>query len=61
MVRASIKDEAIRLVESLPEDFTWDDLLYVIYVCQATQSGLEASREGRVVSLEVARARFECA
>lgn len=59
MESGSLRDEAIRLVEGLPANFTWDDLMHEIYVRQAIDAGLAASREGRVVPLEDVRARFE--
>jgi len=58
MTKATIKDEARRLVELLPEDATWEDLQYKIYVCQAIEAGLNDVREGRTVPLEEARRRF---
>jgi hypothetical protein len=59
MESTSLRDEAIRLVEGLPANFTWDDLMHEIYVRQAIEAGLEASRNGRIVPLEEARARLE--
>jgi predicted transcriptional regulator len=58
MTIATIKDEARRLVEGLPDDATWEDLQYQIYFRQAVQAGLKDSQEGRVVPLEEARRRF---
>ncbi len=58
MIRPTIKEEAHRLVERLPEDATWEDLQYEIYFRQAVGAGLEDSREGRTVPLEEARRRF---
>ena len=58
MTTATVKDEARRLVDNLPEDATWEDLLYQIYFRQAVEAGLKDSREGRVVSLDEARRRF---
>jgi hypothetical protein len=52
---ASIKAEARRLVDQLPEDATWDDLMYQIYVRQAIEAGLQDSREGRTASVEEVR------
>jgi predicted transcriptional regulator len=54
MEAVNIKDEARRLIERLPDDVTWDDLMHEIYVRQAIEAGLEDSREGRVTdSIEV--------
>lgn len=58
MPSTSVKDEARRLVERLPEDATWEDLHYQIYFRQAVESGLKDSREGRTVSHQEARGRF---
>lgn len=54
----SIKKEAVRLVEQLPDDATWDDLLYEIYVCQSIEAGLKDCREGRILSVTEVRRRL---
>ena len=53
-----VKHEARRLVEQLPEDATWEDLMYRIYVRQAVETGLRDAEEGRVHSVESVRAHF---
>lgn len=58
MASASVKQEAERLIEQLPEDATWDDLMYRIYVRQAIEAGLKDSDAGRVSSVREVRARF---
>jgi predicted transcriptional regulator len=58
MLNSNIKQEARRLVEKLPEDATWDDLVYQIYVRQAIEAGLEDSEAGRTVDVKEVRARF---
>ena len=58
MSNSNIKQEARRLVEKLPEDATWDDLVYQIYVRQAIEAGLEDSEAGRIVDVKEVRARF---
>jgi hypothetical protein len=54
----TIKSEARRLVEQLPDDATWDDLMYEIYVRQAIEAGLQDSREGRTVPVAEVRRRL---
>ncbi|MEH1861460.1 MAG: hypothetical protein V7L21_26455 [Nostoc sp.] len=54
----NIKEEARRLIDKLPENLTWDDLMYEIYVRQAIEAGLNDSEAGRVVSVEEVRAKF---
>jgi hypothetical protein len=58
MPNRNIKWEAIKLVENLPENATWDDLMYQIYVRQAIEAGLEDSEAGRTVDVKGVRARF---
>jgi hypothetical protein len=54
----SMKEEAIRLVEKLPDEFSWDDLMYEIYVRKAVEAGMADSRAGRTIPVEELRARF---
>ena len=54
----SIKEEAIRLVEELPEESSWDDLMYEIYVRQSVEEGLADADAGRVTSVEDLRESF---
>lgn len=58
MSTSSIKEEARRIIERLPEDATWEDLQYEVYVRRAVEAGLKDSREGRTVTLDEARQRF---
>jgi hypothetical protein len=53
-----IKEEARRLIDRLPADASWDDLMYEIYVRQSIERGLADSQAGRTISLEDVRARF---
>jgi predicted transcriptional regulator len=54
----SIKEQARILVESLPEDSTWEDLMYEIYVRESVERGLEDVRAGRVKTSDEVRAKF---
>ena len=58
MGATNIKDEARRLVEKLPENSTWDDLMHEIYVRQAIEAGRADSRAGRTTDVEQLRSRF---
>ena len=58
MEAAKVKEEARRLVERLPDDASWDDLMHEIYVRQAIEAGLEDSRASRLSGLEDVRARL---
>jgi len=59
MAMVDIKQEAQRLVENLPEDATWDDLMREIYVRQTIEVGLKDSDEGRTLDVNEVRAKFE--
>jgi predicted transcriptional regulator len=58
METKSIKEKARSLIDKLPENSTWDDLMYEIYVRQAIESGLNDSEAGKIVSVEEVRAKF---
>jgi hypothetical protein len=53
-----VKDEARRLLEKLPDDATWDDLIYLISVRQKIEAGLRDSESGRTTEVSEVRARF---
>ena len=55
---ASIKEDAHRLIEQLPNEATWDDLIYQIYVRQSIEAGLEESRAGDTVPVEDVRREY---
>ena len=50
--------EAQRLVERLPENASWDDLMYEVYVRQAVERGIADADAGRVVSHDEAMSRL---
>ncbi len=58
MGSANIKDEARRLIEELPEEATWDELMYKIYVRQAIEAGVKDSKAGRTIDVKDVRAKF---
>jgi len=55
---ANIKEEARRLIESLPDDSTWEDLKYQIYVREAVEKGLADAEAGRVTDVKKVREEF---
>jgi len=46
MQATNVKEEAYHLLAKLPENATWDDLMYKIYVRQAIEAGLKDSKAG---------------
>jgi hypothetical protein len=53
-----IREEAMRLIERLPDDMTWEDLMYEIYVRQSIEAGLADSEAGRVKNVADVRSDF---
>ena len=58
MSARNIKEEAKRLLEKLPDDVTWDDLMHEIYVRQSSDAGLADSEAGKVVEVGDVRKQF---
>lgn len=52
MSRSLPKDEVKRLLETLPDDASYEDIQYHIYVQQKIDRGLEASERGDFISDE---------
>lgn len=58
MESTGIKNDALRLIEALTDDATWDDLMYKIYVRQSIEAGLEDSNAERTMAVKEVRAKF---
>jgi predicted transcriptional regulator len=44
------KEQARKVIETLPDSATWDDIMYKIYVTQKINKGLDDCQNGNVVS-----------
>lgn len=53
----AVKQQAIELIQALPEDCTFDDIHYHLYVRQKVERGIADIDAGRVVSQEEAERR----
>ena len=49
---ANVKEAAKKLIDHLPDQATWDDIVYEMYVKQKIEAGLQAVREGRTIPHE---------
>ena len=58
MQPASVKKAAHELIDELPDDATWDDVLYRMAVRRSIEIGLGQSEEGDVVDTRIVRAEF---
>lgn len=52
------KEEAKKLIETLPDTATWDDIMYEFYVRQKVEIAIEDEEAGRVVDHEEVKKRF---
>lgn len=59
MEKSELKKEVEHLLNDLPEDADWDDLMYKIYVRQSIEQGLKDSEEGRVISHEEIKRKYQ--
>ena len=54
----NIKEEVRRLLETLPDDVTWDELMHEIYVRQSIDAGLIDSQSGKYKDVAEVRNEF---
>ncbi len=54
-----IRQAARQLIDQLPEDSTWDDVLYRMAVRRSIEIGLSESEAGNGVDTETVRAEFD--
>jgi len=52
------KHIARELIEQLPDEATWEDILYTLYVRQQVEAGLEDVAAGRVTQHEEVEAEL---
>jgi hypothetical protein len=47
---ATVKEEVRRMIESLPDDATWEDVQYSIYVRERIERGRSEAADGKILS-----------
>jgi hypothetical protein len=52
------KSDAHKLIDKMPENSTWDDLIDEIYVRQVIEKGLTDSNAGRITAVSDLRKRY---
>ncbi len=52
------KDEAHKMIDRMPPNATWDDLMREIYVRETIERGLADSKEGRTTDVNEVRANY---
>ena len=53
-----VKEEAKRLIDKLPDQATWDDIMYEFYVKKKLSVAIKAADQGDVFSHEDAKKRL---
>jgi predicted transcriptional regulator len=48
----------VKLIDRLPDEVTWDDIIYEFYVKKKIATGIKAAEEDRIVSHEEVKKRF---
>ena len=51
-------EEAKKLLDTLPDQASWDDIVYEMYVKKKIDDGLKAADEGKLISHEDVKKRF---
>ena len=54
-----IKVEAKRLIDQLPDNSTWDDIMYEFYVRQKIEKALDAAKKGKTIPHEEVKKEVE--
>jgi hypothetical protein len=52
------KDEAHKIIDRMPANATWDDLIREIYVREAVEHGLADSKAGRTKDVKEVRVKY---
>ncbi|MBI2437963.1 MAG: hypothetical protein HYV36_04020 [Lentisphaerae bacterium] len=52
------RDQAHKLVDKMPEDSSWDDLMHEIYVREVIEQGLADSKAGRTKDVRDVRKKY---
>jgi predicted transcriptional regulator len=55
---SAVKEEALKLVGGLPDEASWEDLIYQLYVRKKIERGIEAADQGRVLPHEEVKKQF---
>lgn len=58
MQTLGIKEQAYKILDNLPDEATWEDLMQQIYVRQAIEAGIRDSDAGRTMEVKEVRKRF---
>ena len=55
---ATIKEEAQKVIQELPDEASWDDVMYEIYVRKKIDAGIKAADAGNLIPHAQVKKRF---
>jgi predicted transcriptional regulator len=53
-----VREEARKILDNLPDEASWNDLMYEMYVRKKIDEGIKAADEGRLVEHEKVKIGF---
>lgn len=56
---ATVKEEVRRMIESLPDDATWEDVQYSIYIRERIERGRREAADGKVLDQDEVERRMK--
>jgi len=56
---SAVREEARKIIDNLPDQASWNDLMYEMYVRQKIDKGLDAAEKGETISHEEVKKRFQ--
>jgi len=56
---ATVKEEVRRMIESLPDDATWEDVQYSIYVRERIERGRREATDGKILDEDEVERRMK--
>ena len=58
-MQTAVKQTAHQIIDQLPTDATWDDVVYRVVECREIELGLADSKAGRTTSVEDVMKEFD--
>jgi len=56
---ATVKEEVRRMIETLPDDATWEDVQYSIYVRERIERGRREATDGKILDEDEVERRMK--
>ncbi|HPN31086.1 MAG TPA: hypothetical protein PKY81_09020 [bacterium] len=54
----NVKEAARELIDKLPGEINWDDIMYEFYVRQKVEDSIKTADSGKIISREEVKKRF---